>query len=97
MVVGILGMAFKADSDDIRSSLSYKLKKLLVLHAREVLATDPYVTVDRGLRPLEDVVRLSDLLVVATPHSEYRNIDFAGKPVVDVWGFLPASAPTEVV
>ena len=29
MTIGLLGMAFKADNDDIRSSLSYKMKKLL--------------------------------------------------------------------
>ena len=29
MTVGILGMAFKGESDDIRSSLSYKLKRIL--------------------------------------------------------------------
>ena len=41
--VGILGMAFKADSDDSRASLSYKLRKLLAWTGREVLTTDPYV------------------------------------------------------
>ena len=44
MTVGILGMAFKGGSDDIRSSLSYKLKRLLAIKAREVLCTDPRVT-----------------------------------------------------
>ncbi len=34
MTVGILGMAFKAESDDIRSSLSYKLKRLLQVQGR---------------------------------------------------------------
>src|SRR2546422_6494733 len=38
--VAILGMAFKADSDDCRDSLSYKLKKVLEVEAREVLCTD---------------------------------------------------------
>ena len=33
MTVGILGMAFKAESDDIRSSLSYKLKRILQFKA----------------------------------------------------------------
>ena len=39
----ILGMGFKAESDDKRDSLSYKLKKLLSVEALEVLCTDPYV------------------------------------------------------
>ena len=42
MTVGILGMAFKAESDDTRSSLSYKLKRLLRFRAARVLCTDPY-------------------------------------------------------
>ena len=46
MTVGILGMAFKGESDDNRSSLSYKLKRVLKVRAAEVLTTDPYVTVD---------------------------------------------------
>src|SRR6204780_4125553 len=45
MTVGILGMAFKGGSDDIRSSLSYKLKRVLAFKADSVLTTDPYVTV----------------------------------------------------
>ena len=54
--VGILGMAFKGESDDIRSSLSYKLKRILEFRASEVLCTDPYVSVDADLVPLEDVL-----------------------------------------
>ena len=49
MTVGILGMAFKGGSDDIRSSLSYKLRRILAFKADRVLCTDPYVTVDPHL------------------------------------------------
>jgi len=53
-----------------------------------VLTTDPFVTTDRDLLPLDDVIQRSDLLILCAPHSAYRDLDFAGKPVVDVWGFL---------
>jgi len=89
LTVGILGMAFKADNDDRRSSLSYKMKRLLSFHAGTVLTTDPYVTGDPELLPLEEVVRRSDILVLCAPHSDYRNLDTAGKTVVDVWNFWP--------
>src|SRR2546429_9409251 len=84
MTVGILGMAFKGGSDDIRSSLSYKLKRILEFKADTVLCTDPYVTVDSNLVPLEDVLTQADLLVVATPHPEYRGLA-TSKPVADLW------------
>ena len=88
MTIGLLGMAFKADIDDTRASLSYKFKKALASLAEAVLTTDPFVTTDRDLLPLDDVIRRSDLLILCAPHSAYRDLDFADKPVVDVWGFL---------
>jgi UDP-N-acetyl-D-mannosaminuronic acid dehydrogenase len=85
--VGILGMAFKGESDDIRSSLSYKLKRILEFRAREVLCADPYVTVDESLVPLERVLADADLVVIGAPHKVYRELDTT-LPVVDVWNML---------
>lgn len=90
MRVGLLGMAFKAESDDIRSSLSYKLKKLFQNAAQEVLCTDPYVRTDNNLRPLDEVLELSDLLVISTPHRLYSTIK-TDKPVIDIWNLRGGS------
>jgi UDP-N-acetyl-D-mannosaminuronic acid dehydrogenase len=85
MTVGILGMAFKGNSDDIRSSLAYKLKRVLTSAAAGVRCTDPYVTVDESLAPLDEVVDSCDLLIIGAPHPEYADLA-TSKPVVDIWG-----------
>ena len=88
MRVGILGMAFKAESDDPRESLSYKLKKLLAYETAEVLCTDEYVR-DTSFLPLAEVIKRSDLLIIGAPHQAYRKLDVPpGKPVLDVWNIL---------
>ncbi len=87
MTVGILGMAFKAGSDDVRSSLSYKLKRILAFKAARVLTTDPYVAHDPDLAPLDKVLAECDLLIIATPHPEYRELK-TDTPVADLWDVL---------
>jgi UDP-N-acetyl-D-mannosaminuronic acid dehydrogenase len=82
MTVGILGMAFKPNNDDPRSSLSYKLRKVLLLEAKKVLCTDPYVA-DSDLTPLAEVLAQADLLIVGTPHDCYKGLKF-NQPVIDV-------------
>ena len=88
MTVGLLGMAFKAEIDDTRASLSYKLKRTVQMFARDVIVTDPFVTTDPTILPFDEVVRRSDILILCTPHSAYADADLDGKPVLDVWGFL---------
>ena len=85
MTVGLLGMAFKGESDDIRDSLSYKLKRILQLKAKKVLCTDPHVTLDSSLVPLDEVLGQASLLIIGAPHKDYAALPVQ-TPVIDIWG-----------
>ena len=90
--VTILGMTFKANSDDIRNSVSFKLKKQLESQGYELVLVDPHLDYDT----LADAAG-SDAVVLMTPHDEFRNLDQVQAAVcnpeclyVDIWGFWPA-------
>ncbi|MBI3632744.1 MAG: nucleotide sugar dehydrogenase [Candidatus Vogelbacteria bacterium] len=85
--IGILGMAFKANNDDPRESLSYKLKKILELEAAKVVCSDVYISAPDFIKS-EELVEQSDVIILATPHREYKAIDLKDKPVVDIWNFF---------
>jgi len=83
--VGILGMAFKADIDDTRESLSYKLGKILRFYGAEVLCSDEFVR-NPDLVKKEQLISSCDVVVVAVPHSAYKDLAFPdGVEVIDLW------------
>jgi UDP-N-acetyl-D-mannosaminuronic acid dehydrogenase len=87
--VGILGMAFKADIDDIRDSLSYKLGKVLRFQGAKVLYSDEFAK-DPTFVPKERLVASSDVVIVGVPHSAYRALDVPPHvEVVDLWNVIP--------
>ena len=95
--VGILGMAFKADVDDSRDSLSYKLGKVLRFHGAKVLYSDEFVS-DPTFVPKEELLALSQVVIVGVPHSAYRELTIpSGIEVIDLWGIVRPAEPTDVV
>src|SRR2546428_3938076 len=89
--VGILGMAFKADVDDTREALSYKLAKILTFKGATVRCSDEYVR-DPAFVPAEELVRTADVVVVGVPHARYRTLAIPRNvDVIDLWGVLSSS------
>jgi UDP-N-acetyl-D-mannosaminuronic acid dehydrogenase len=89
--VGILGMAFKADIDDIRESLSYKLGKILRFHGATVSYSDEYAK-DPTFVPKEQLVAEADVVIVGVPHTAYRTLRVPERvEVIDLWRVLPTS------
>jgi UDP-N-acetyl-D-mannosaminuronic acid dehydrogenase len=87
MTVGILGMAFKADVDDPRDSLAYKLRKILAFETQNVLCSDVYIC-EPDFVLTQELIQRSDIIIVGTPHKEYRTLQIEGKVVVDVWNIF---------
>ena len=93
MTIGILGMAFKADSDDPRDSLSYKLGNMLESVAAKVLRSDPYIHNPKWI-DAKDLIRQSEVIIIGAPHTAYRDLGslMRHKIVVDVWNAVVREA-----
>lgn len=85
-VVGILGMAFKANIDDKRDSLSYKLLNILKFNCKKVICSDEYIKDERFVSK-NYLIKNSDIIIIGSPHSQYKNYKFPkSKIIVDIWG-----------
>ena len=90
--IGILGMAFKAESDDGRDSLSYKLKKLLEVEAKKVICHDQYIKNKLWRKSAQAVVDSCDIVIIGVPHSAYKKLQTKNKHVVDIWNLFGKGA-----
>jgi UDP-N-acetyl-D-mannosaminuronic acid dehydrogenase len=85
--VGILGMAFKGDSDDKRESLSYKLKKIFEMNTKKVYCSDPFIKDEKFISESE-IIDKCDIIIIGAPHSLYSSLDFSNKELIDIWQFV---------
>lgn len=86
--VGILGMTFKADIDDIRDSLSYKLGKILRFNGAQVFYSDEFAS-NPDFISKEKLLEKSDVVVVAVPHTNYVGMVIPERlEVIDLWGVV---------
>ncbi len=73
--VAILGLAFKPEIDDIRESLSFKIRKALLREHAQVLLHDPFVKnypAQTVFSNIKEVLKDVDVVIIATNHNQYK-------------------------
>ena len=86
--VGVLGLTFKSDTDDIRDSLAIKLIRQLKLKKIKTLQSDEYY-IDKDNVHKDTLIKKSDIIIISTPHKSYKNLKISKKKeLVDIWGLI---------
>ena len=89
--IGILGLAFKPGTDDIRESRSIPVVKKLMEEGAEVVAYDPQAMDNfrklfpnlRYCKSAEDVLSECEIILILTNWDEFRGLNYSGKIVID--------------
>lgn len=84
--IGILGLSFKPENDDIRDSLSIKLFNLFKQKKFKVLSSDEYYKNEFTIKK-EILIKKADIIIIATPHKIYKKIKLKNKKkiLIDLW------------
>ena len=84
--IGLLGLAFKGETDDIRDSLSIKLLNKLKKLKLKVLQSDEYYKNKKNISK-EKLILKSNIIIFGAPHKAYKNLKILkNKKIIDIWG-----------
>src|SRR3989344_3053501 len=73
--VGVLGLAYKANVDDIRESPAHEVLNLLKTKGADVHVYDPHVKTGSNVIDLDELLNKSDYIILVTDHKEFREMD----------------------
>jgi len=88
--IGVLGLAFKPDTDDIRETRAIPIIKMLLKDGAHVKAYDP-IAMDNFKKQFPDLTYTSsaseiltaDAVLIVTEWKEFESLDYHGKLVID--------------
>lgn len=87
--IGVMGISYKSNVDDVRESPYFKIIKALKRHKAKIISFDPHVLRLSDVKNLQDLLKKSKALVIVTGHKEFKEIDpkvfkkFGIKAIVD--------------
>ena len=86
--VGVLGLTFKSETDDIRDSLAIKLLKILKSKKIKTFQSDEYYKNKKNIDK-KSLIKKSDIIILAAPHKAYKKLKIKkNKIVIDIWGLI---------
>ncbi len=86
--IGILGVAFKSDIDDVRDSLSIELWKYLKRKKMKVYISDEFVKMKEVINK-NNLIKKSDIVIIGAPHTVYKKLKIPkNKYLIDSWGLF---------
>jgi nucleotide sugar dehydrogenase len=72
--IGLLGLTYKADIDDIRESPALEILKILKKKKAKIKSYEPYIPEKSDFKNLEETLKNSDIIIIATNHIEFKKI-----------------------
>jgi UDP-N-acetyl-D-mannosaminuronic acid dehydrogenase len=84
--IGLLGLTFKGETDDIRDSLSIKLLNKLKKLKFKTYQSDEYYLNKNNITK-EQLIAKSDIIIIGAPHKIYKKINYPkNKNIINIWG-----------
>jgi len=101
--IGVLGLAFKPNTDDIRESRAIPIIRALLDAGAEVIAYDPLAMENFAAlfpqieyAPSAEAALAADAVLITTEWEEFERLDYKGKTVIDGRRIAAASRTAEV-
>ena len=86
--IGVLGLAFKGETDDVRDSLAIKLLEKLKKLNLNILQSDEYFKNKKNISKT-NLIKHSDIIIIGAPHNAYKRIKISNKKrIIDIWDII---------
>ena len=88
--VGIFGLTFKQDIDDIRESPALLITENLIKDGHNLLVCEPNLNKFSKFKLYSEyeTIKKSDILVFLVAHSKFKNLDIQNKETIDLCGLF---------
>ena len=73
--IGILGISYKSNVDDVRESPYFKILENLKKYTSNILSFDPHVARLSNVKNINELLKKTKALIVVTGHKEFKKLD----------------------